>query len=74
MNDWKRYNRKGFTEAIHWTPSLIMDGISVNQEDKDAGSPKWGDMIFRNPANHNDMWLVAKAFFEKNYNTEPNND
>jgi len=71
MNEFKRYKRKGFAEAIRWVPSLIMDGISVNAEDKAAGSPKWGDMIFRNPDNHGDKWLVAKAFFEKNYDVTP---
>jgi len=32
-----------------------------------SGSPKVGDMIARNPKNHNDMWLVAKVYFEDNF-------
>ena len=32
-----------------------------------AGSPKPGDMIFRNPKNHKDQWLVAAAYFAENY-------
>ncbi|MEX0595305.1 MAG: hypothetical protein WD512_02315 [Candidatus Paceibacterota bacterium] len=28
---------------------------------------KEGDMIARNPENHNDLWLVAKDYFEQNF-------
>lgn len=40
--------------------------ISVSPEDINNGSPKPGDMIARNPKNHDDMWLVAKQYFEDN--------
>jgi hypothetical protein len=40
-----------------------MDRISVSAPDKEAGSPKQGDMIARNPKNHDDQWLVAAAYF-----------
>lgn len=40
--------------------------VSISQADKDAGSPKLGDMIARNPKNHEDQWLVAKDYFEEN--------
>jgi len=49
-----------------WEEGVDMDGISVSDADKEAGSPKEGDMIARNPKNHNDMWLVAKQYFEDN--------
>jgi hypothetical protein len=26
-----------------------------------------GDMIARNPKNHSDQWLVAKQYFEDNF-------
>lgn len=43
------------------------EGISISDEDKRNGSPKEGDMIARNPENHADQWLVAEAYFEKNF-------
>ena len=44
-------------------------GVSVSEADKLNGSPKVGDMIARNPINHNDVWLVAEKYF--NDNLEP---
>ena len=41
--------------------------ISISEADKLSGSPKEGDMIARNPANHADMWLVAKEYFKDNF-------
>lgn len=41
--------------------------VSVSDVDKDNGSPKIGDMIARNPKNHDDQWLVAKEYFDNNF-------
>ena len=41
--------------------------ISVSDEDEANGSPKMGDMVARNPKNHNDKWLVAKEYFNDNF-------
>jgi hypothetical protein len=41
--------------------------VSVSEADKEAGSPKVGDMIARNPKNHDDQWLVEKQYFEDNF-------
>ena len=46
-----------------WTPGYDMTGVSVSAVDRAAGSPKCGDMIARNPANHADRWLVAHQYF-----------
>lgn len=46
-------------------------GVSVSPEDAANGSPKQGDMIARNPANHADQWLVSAAYFAKNFKPEP---
>lgn len=43
-----------------------MTKISISQPDEMNGSPKVGDMIARNPKNHDDQWLVAKQYFEDN--------
>lgn len=45
----------------------LSDRVSISQSDKEAGSPKVGDMIARNPKNHEDQWLVAKEYFEENF-------
>ncbi len=51
--------------------SKILDSnISLSVEDKENGSPVAGDMIARNPKNHNDQWLVAKDYFTDNFELE----
>lgn len=74
MNEFKQYRRKQIAELRPVTqdeadnPDAILDnGISVSQEDLNNGSPKLGDMIARNPKNHKDQWLVAKQYFEDNF-------
>ena len=59
---WKRYRRKGHSELRPYVPGEDLSEISVNKED----IPKEGDMIARNPDNHNDQWLVSKEYFDKN--------
>jgi hypothetical protein len=44
-----------------------IDGISVSDADAKAGSPKAGDMIARNPRNHEDQWLVSAQYFADNF-------
>lgn len=41
--------------------------VSISDADKAKGSPKIGDMIARNPKNHNDQWLVAEQYFKDNF-------
>ena len=41
--------------------------VSISDVDLENGSPKDGDMIARNPKNHLDQWLVAKRYFEDNF-------
>lgn len=41
--------------------------VSISEQDLANGSPKVGDMIARNPKNHLDQWLVAKKYFEDNF-------
>ena len=72
MEAFKKFRRKQIAELREVTEDEIsrvvsMDGISISDVDKDAGSPKKGDMIARNPKNHRDQWLVAKEYFEENF-------
>lgn len=67
MGDFKKYRHTQITEARPYVPGEETHGISISSVDREAGSPKKGDMIARNPNNHSDLWLVAKAYFEANY-------
>lgn len=48
-------------------PAMLEQDISVSEADRKNGSPKKGDMIARNPNNHDDKWLVANDYFEENF-------
>ena len=71
---FKQYNRIDKAELRHLTNDEVDDineinkqRISISVEDMNAGSPKAGDMVARNPKNHKDQWLVAKQYFEDNF-------
>ena len=61
------YRKKQLQELIAWEPDMPMDLVSISEADKTNGSPKIGDMIAFNPKSKTDMWLVAKQFFDDNY-------
>ena len=79
--EFKKYRRTQFAEmrpvtekdiSIYKVNDLMTDGdegvkISISNEDCVNGSPKIGDMIARNPKNHNDQWLVAEQYFKDNF-------
>ena len=71
MSEFKLYRRKQIAELREWHPGDDMTGISVAVVDMDAGSPKAGDMIARNPKNHDDRWLVAARYFADNFEEAP---
>lgn len=68
---FKKYKRKAIAELTPWRKEFDMTRISVSKEDAENGSPKEGDMVARNPQNHNDSWLVAKKYFEDNFDPTP---
>lgn len=72
MSRFKQYKRTQIAEMRPVTKEEVetkeLDSkISVSQADKNNGSPHFGDMIARNPKNHEDQWLVAKKYFEENF-------
>lgn len=68
MNKFKKYRRKQIAELRPYQEGEVLaNNVSVSSEDKKAGSPKIGDMIARNPQNHNDQWLVAAQYFQENF-------
>lgn len=70
MPEFKRYRRSQIAEMADWEPGFDMARVSVSESDRDAGSPKAGDKIARNPANHDDRWLVAADYFAANFEPE----
>ena len=48
-------------------PASFQFKVSISGADLKNGSPKIGDMIARNPKNHNDQWLVAEQYFKDNF-------
>jgi hypothetical protein len=67
VSDFKQYRRTQIAEMALWHPGFDMSRVSVSAPDKEAGSPKAGDMIARNPKNHADQWLVAAQYFADNF-------
>lgn len=72
MDEFQTYLRTSISELRPVTDTEIQTKvlapyISVSQADREAGSPLPGDMIARNPKNHNDQWLVVKKYFEENF-------
>lgn len=64
---WEQYRRRQIAELRPYVPGEDLHNVSISAPDKEAGSPKEGDMIARNPANHADQWLVSKAYFATNF-------
>lgn len=65
---FEKYRRKQIAELRPYVEGEILsDQVSISKADKEAGSPKVGDMIARNPKNHSDMWLVAEKYFNDNF-------
>ena len=71
MQEFKQYRRTQIAEMTPWVEGFDMSRVSVSAPDKEAGSPKPGDMIARNPKNHDDKWLVAAAYFADNFEPRP---
>lgn len=68
MSTFKQYRRTQIAEMTPWTPDLnLPQRISVSEPDRLNGSPKIGDMVARNPKNHDDLWLVAAQYFADNF-------
>ena len=68
LSEFKKYRRSQIAELRPYIEGEILSPrISVSATDAEAGSPKIGDMIARNPKNHDDQWLVAAKYFADNF-------
>lgn len=61
------YRRKQIAHLRQWQPGDNMTGVSVSAPDREAGSPKPGDMIAVNVKNPADKWLIAAQYFVDNF-------
>ena len=67
MKEFTQYRRKQIAELRPYEEGEQLNGVSISDADKKNGSPKIGDMIARNPKNHEDQWLVAETYFQDNF-------
>ena len=67
MTEYKQYRRTQVAEMRPYQHGDDLNGISISDVDRIAGSPKPGDMIARNPKKHADKWLVAAKYFTDNF-------
>lgn len=63
----KSYRKTQTQLMFPWTPDTDMTGVSISEADRQAGSPKEGDMIALNTNNISDRWLIEADFFNENY-------
>ena len=67
-SEFQKYRRTNIAEMRPYVEGEQLDRrVSISEADWENGSPKPGDMIARNPANHADQWLVAADYFEANF-------
>lgn len=67
-NAFKPYRRRQIAELRPYIPGEVLsDRVSISAVDRENGSPKAGDMIARNPKNHEDQWLVTEQYFLDNF-------
>jgi hypothetical protein len=68
FNQYRQYRRKQIAEMRQYVEGEVLsDRVSISKSDLESGSPKPGDMIARNPKNHDDQWLVADDYFKDNF-------
>ena len=66
MSEFKQYRRKNVSEMRPYVTGENLENVSISSQDLKAGSPTIGDMIARNPKDHEDQWLVSKQYFQVN--------
>lgn len=68
MSQFTRYRRSQIAELRPYVVGETLPAkVSISIADALEGSPKLGDMIARNPKNHEDQWLVAADYFSVNF-------
>lgn len=66
--EFKKFKRKGLSEMVpfkEFTGDITK--VSVSEPDRKLSEEEFQKgYIARNPQNHNDMWYVAKDYFDAN--------
>jgi len=66
---FKKYRRKGLSEMVQFKEFVgeDMSLVSVSDADKKLSNEEFEQgYIARNPKNHQDLWYVAKKYFDDN--------
>ena len=69
MVTFKKYRRKGLSEMVQFKEFVgeDMSLVSVSDADKKLSNLEFEQgYIARNPKNHQDLWYVAKKYFDDN--------
>lgn len=68
--EFKKYKRKGLSEMRQVILGEDLTGVSISEPDKklmqEFPNIFAQGYIARNPDNHEDLWYVAKDYFDKN--------
>jgi hypothetical protein len=69
--NFKKYKRKGLSEMVSAAEFILNGGdlskVSISEPDKALDQEQFEQgYIARNPKNHEDMWYVAKKYFDDN--------
>lgn len=68
MSEFELYRRTQMASLRPYVEGEVLDArVAVSVPDREAGSPKVGDMIARNLSNFDDQWLVARDYFVANF-------
>ena len=69
---FKKYRRKSTTTEMRpYVKGENLTGISVSDADAHAGPDNDMGMIARNPKNHQDLWYIARQWFNDNFEKDP---
>lgn len=68
MSQFKQYKRKGLSELVPLKEySGSLEKVSVSAEDNKLPLAEFKlGYVARNPKNHDDLWYVAKKYFDEN--------
>lgn len=69
--NFTKFRRKQVVELRPYEAGESTVGIRIHPVDAKDGSPKVGDMIARDPDDHNDQWLVPARIINKLYEPNP---
>ena len=68
MKEFKKYNKTRKSEMRPYIKGEILPKcISRINSKTDIEMLREGDMIARNPDNHNNQWLITKEYFTENF-------